>query len=136
LFELIEGNIDEVRAPDNPNWTVAAVTVTKSQAKKPKKVSQLLVPSSNKSDTIVTKDELSKLQEEDETLKKFKNFKNVQIRKGHERRGAEFYIGRERRLEDKKRSGILYQTRKKVGLDSDILEQILVPQKLRMKVIS
>jgi len=66
LFVLIVGNIDGVRAPDDPdpNWTVVAVTVTRYQSKKPKIVSQLLVPSGNKSGTIVTQDELSKFQEE------------------------------------------------------------------------
>ena len=72
--------------------------------------------------TSVTKDELEKLQQEDTTLEKYVNLKDVVRKEDYE-------------IKYEKRRGILYRIRSRVdGLD-ECSKQIMVPKTLREKVM-
>jgi len=78
LFDLIVGNIEGARGPDDPDakWGIAAAVVTRSQAHKdevdpPLKVKEVM------SDEVVTKERLGLMQREDESLKKYGAMKDI-----------------------------------------------------------
>ena len=82
LFDLVIGNISGARNPYDrvPDVETCAAAVTRAQARKDATI-KLLVAKEVTAQTSVTKDELTKLQQEDTTLKKYVNLKDA-VRKG------------------------------------------------------
>ena len=123
IFELIVGNIPGARAANDENkeWCVPAAVVTRARAKQETRSRPLLVASSA-DELPVTKNQLMQLQEEDESLDKLKNSSEAVIRKGYE-------------VSYRKKRGLWYRIRKRVDSKNEKTNQILVPKKLRRKVM-
>ena len=123
IFELIVGNIPGARAANDENkeWCVPAAVVTRARAKQETRSRPLLVASSA-DELPVTKNQLMQLQEEDESLDKFKNSSEAVIRKGYE-------------VSYRKKRGLWYRIRKRADSKDEKTNQILVPKKLRRKVM-
>ena len=123
LFDLILGNISGVRNPNDPVLGVetCAASVTRAQARKDAKIKPL-VAKDVMAQTSVKKDELAKLQQEDTTLKKYVDLKDV-VQKG------------DCKIKYEKRKGILYRIRSRVDGLGECSKQIMVPKTLRKKVM-
>ena len=123
LFDLVIGNIPGERNRDNPVPGVEtfAAAVTRAQARKDITVKPL-VTNEVTAQTSITKNELAKLQQEDNTLEKYVDLKDA-VRK------ADYKINNE------KRRGVLYRIRNRVNGLGECSKQIMVPKTLRRKVM-
>ena len=119
LFDLVIGNIPGARNPDNPvpGVETCAAAVTRAQARKDITVKPLVT-----AQTSITKNELVKLQQEDNTLEKYANLEDA-VRKG------DYEIKYERLR------GVLYRIRNRVDGLGECSKQIMVPKTLRRKVM-
>ena len=123
LFDLIVGNIEGARAPEDPDvkWDVAAAVVTRSQARKdivdpPLKVKEITF------DGVVTKERLGSMQREDESLRKYGDMKDILVR-------GDFEVTYEWH------KGILYRTRRRKDGDGEYVRQVMTPNALRKRVM-
>ena len=123
ITDLIIGNIPDARDPNDANekWCVPVAAVTRALARKETQHPQPLIVAKGANNLSITKEELIRLQEEDESLAKFKGIEAI-VRNGY---GVGY----------KKKGGVLYRMRRKVDGDESPNKQILVPKKLRRKVM-
>ena len=123
LFDLIVGNIQGAREPDDPDVKrdVAAAVVTRSQARKdivdpPLKVKKIA------SDRVVTKERLCSMQQEDESLRKYGDMKDIIVRRDFE-------------VTYEWQKGMLYRTRRRKDGDGEYVRQVMTPDALKKSVI-
>ena len=123
LFDLIIGTVPGIRRSDDPNseWGVVTAVAKRAQAQsgkdnKPLKMKEVTDKMS------INKRDLIKMQEEDPTLKKLKQLKGTETRKG--------YV-----VSYEKREGIWYRIRQTKDDVGDPRKQILVPKSLRERVM-
>ena len=123
LFDLIVGNIEGARAPEDPDvkWDVAAAVVTRSQARKdivdpPLKVKEITF------NGVVTKERLGSTQREDESLRKYGDMKDILVRGNFE-------------VTYEWHKGILYRTRRRKDGDGEYVRQVMTPNALRKRVM-
>ena len=123
LYDLIIGNLPDARDPNDANekWCVPVAVVTRAQARKETQQPQPLIVAKGANNLSITKEELIRLQEEDESLAKFKGIEEI-VRNG-------FGVGYE------KKGGVLYRMRRRVDGEEAPNKQILVPKNLRRKVM-
>jgi hypothetical protein len=126
MCDLIVGNVEGARGADDPDakWQVSAAVTTRAQSKNEGKYTPLNV--TNRGLPIdVSKDELSRSQKSDETLKKYREL----VEKGTKQKG-----GQETSFEE--RDGILYRVFVHPHINrGKPLRQVLVPQTLRQSVM-
>ena len=123
LFDLVIGNIPGARNPNDPvpGVETCATAVTRAQARKDITVKPL-VTKDVAAQISTTKNELVKLQHEDNTLEKYANLEDA-VRKG------------DYKIKYKKRRGVLYRIRNRVDGLGECSKQIMVPKTLRRKVM-
>ena len=99
LFNLVIGNIPGARNPDDPvpGVEMCAAAVTRAQGQKGITVKPL-VTKELMAQTSITKNELAKLQQENNTLEKYVNLEDA-VRKG------------DYEIKYEKRKGVLYRIR-------------------------
>ena len=102
LFDLVIGNIPGAQNPDDPvpGGETCAAAVTRAQARKDITVKPLVTKET--AQTSITKNELAKLQQEDNTLEKYVDLKNA-VRKG------------DYKIKYEKHRGVLYRIRNRVN---------------------
>ena len=123
LFDLVIGNIRGARNPDDPVPGVEtyAAAVTRAQARKDVIVKPLVITEVT-AQTSITKNELAKLQQEDNTLEKYADLEDA-VRKG------------DYKIKYEKRRSVLYRIWNRVDGLGECLKQIMVPKTLRRKVM-
>ena len=123
LFDLVIGNIPVARNPDDPDPDVemCAAAVTRAQARMDITVKPLFTKDVT-AQTSITKNELAKLQQKDNTLEKYADLEGA-VRNG------DYEIKYERRR------GVLYRIRNRVDRLVECSKQIMVPKTLRRKVM-
>ena len=123
LFDLVIENISGARNPDDlvPDVKTCAAAVTRAQAQKDNTIKPFVTKDVT-APTSITKDELVKLQQEDTTLEKHVDLKDV-VRKGN-------YD-----IKYEKCTGILYRIRSRVDGLGECSKQIMVPKTLKRKVM-
>ena len=123
LFDLVIGNIPGARNPNDPVPGVekCAAAVTRAQARKDITVKPLVTKEVT-AQTSITKKELAKLQQEDNTLEKYADLEDAVTKGDYE-------------IKYKKRSGVLYRIRNRVNGLGECSKQIMVPKTLRRKVM-
>ena len=123
LFDLVIGNISGARNPDNPvpGVETCAAAVTRAQALKHITVKPLVTKEVT-AQTSITKNELAKLQQEDNTLEKYADLEDA-VRKG------------DNEIKYEKRRGVLYRIRNRVDGLGGYSKQIMVPKTLRRKIM-
>ena len=74
IYDLIIGNVPGARPAEDPDpgWQEACAVTTRGQAKKAEQHIPLRVPSSSES-AIIDKEKLTQMQHEDESLRKYWN---------------------------------------------------------------
>ena len=84
LYDLIIGNVEGARPPDDPDpdWHDACAVTTGAQAKRDEKLTPLKTP--RVAGLSVSKEDLSRMQEEDPTLEKFQGMSDSKVRNDHE----------------------------------------------------
>ena len=102
LFDLVIGNIPGARNPNDlaPGVEMCAAAVTRAQARKDITIKPLVTKDVT-AHTFITKNELAKLQREDNTLEKYANLEDA-VRKG------------DYKIKYEKRRGVLYRIRNQV----------------------
>ena len=85
IYHLIIGNVEGSRDPENPDpeWGKAGAVVTRSQTKKALQPMKPLKILSQGTDTAIKKQDLVRLQQADNSLKKFESTAEVK-RKGEQ----------------------------------------------------
>ena len=123
VADLIIGNITGAREADNPDpeWKLAAAAITRARAGQEDNVKALKVKEIS-SRFSVSREELCKLQNEDDELKTFSKEKDLAKR-------GEF------EMKFEKRQGILYRIRRKIDGLGETWKQIMVPKSLRIRVM-
>ena len=121
LFYLVIGNIPGARNPDDPASGVetCVAAVTRAQARKDTTVKPLVTKEVT-AQTSITKNELAKLQQKDNTLEKYADLEDA-VRKG------------DYEIKCVKRKGVLYRIRNRVDGFGECSKQIMAPKTLRRK---
>lgn len=78
LYDLIIGNVEDARPPDDSDWPGACAVTTRAQAKRDDKLTLSKTP--GVAELSVSKEDLSRMQEEDPTLEKFRGMSNTKVR--------------------------------------------------------
>ena len=125
MYDLIVGNIEGVRAADDPDldWMKSCAVTTRAETKeegkvKPLKVSQVLKPFD------ISKEEFVNLQKNDETLKKLWDKKGTINKK------------EDKEVEYKSVGGILHRMFKHAGITKGkTIKQVIIPLTLRTVVM-
>ena len=123
VADLIIGNITGAREAYNPDpeWKLVAAAITRARARQGDNVKALNVKEIS-SRFSVSREELCKLQSEDDELKAFSKKKDLTKRGEFE---AKF----------EKRQGILYRIRRRIDALGETWKQIMVPKSLRVRVM-
>ena len=123
VADLIIGNITGAREADNPDpeRKLAAAAITRARARQGDNVKALNVKEVS-SRFSVSREELCKLQSEDDELKAFSKKKDFTKR-------GEFEVKFE------KRRGILYRIRRRIDELGETWKQIMIPKSLRIRVM-
>ena len=123
VADLITGNIAGAREAENPDleWKFAAAAITRAQARQEDNVKALNVKEIS-SRFSVSREELCKLQSDNNELKAFSKKKELTKRE-------EFEVKFEKRQE------ILYRIRCRIDGLGETWKQIMVPKSLRIRVI-
>ena len=123
LFDLVIENFSGARNPDDsvPDVETCAAAVTRTQARKDTTIKPFVTKDVT-AQTSITKDELVKLQQEDTTLEKHVDLKDV-VRKG------------DYEIKYEKCRGILCRIRRRVDGLGEGSKQIMVPKTLKRKVM-
>ena len=124
LFDLIIGNVPGARRLGDPNseWGVVTAVATRAQPPSDKDPKPLKMKEVTDNMSINKKD-LMKMQEEDSTLQKLKQFKGTETRKR--------YV-----VSYEKRGRIWYRIRQRKDDVGDPRKQILVPKSLKERVMA
>ena len=132
LYDLILGNLDGVRAPNEPDTTwkmptrpTCAVQTRSQEKKQAKPFRSLKVP--KPMEEIVTPEDLKRAQQEDETLQKTRDLAHTQTEKVSRHNGvSSFYY----------QDDILHRTFHSPNVESDhIFTQVVVPKPYRRQVM-
>ena len=119
LYDLIIGNIERARPPHpDPNWHEAGAVVTRAQAKRDDKLKPL--KTLRVAELSVSKEDLSRMQEEDPTLEKCRGMSDTKVRGNNE-------------ITFKVKDGVLYRFYK--STNGKTLKQVMVPKPLRARVM-
>ena len=123
VADLIIGNITGSREADNPDlgWKLAAAAITRAQARQRDMVKALNVKEIS-SRFSVSREELGKLQSEDDELNAFSKKRDLT-------KHGEFEVKFE------KRQGILYRIHRRIDRLGETWKQIMVPKSLRIPVM-
>ena len=123
VADLIIGNITGAREADNPDpeWKLAAAAIIRARARQGDNVKALKVKEIS-SRFSVSREELCKLQSEDDELKAFSEKKDLT-------KHGEFEVKFE------KRQGILYRIRRRIYGLGETWKQIMVPKSLWIRVM-
>ena len=123
VADLIIGNITGAREADNPDpeWKLAAAAITQARARQGDNVKTLNVKEFSYRFSV-SREELCKLQSEDDELKAFSEKKDLT-------KHGEFEVKFE------KRQGILYQIRCRIDELGEMWMQIMVPKSLQIRVM-
>ena len=120
LYDFIIGNVEGARPPDDPDpdWHEACAVTTRAQAKRDEKLTPLKTP--RVAELSVSKEDLSRMQEEDPTLEKFRGMSDSKVRNDHE-------------IAFKVKDGVLYRFYK--NTQGKTLKQVMVPEPLRERMM-
>ncbi|XP_077862049.1 uncharacterized protein LOC144343218 [Saccoglossus kowalevskii] len=122
IYDLVIGNVEGARAPDDPQWQEICAVVTRAMTKKGNKIVPLCVPGGGKS-LDVNKAQLVKLQHDDPSLSKYWSLKEAKFKGNQEVMFLE-------------KGGILYRqfTHPRVNQGRSV-KQMVVPMPLRTQVM-
>ena len=111
LYDLIIGNVEGARPPDDPDpdWPEACAVTTRAQAKRDEKLTPLKTP--RVAELSVSKEDLSRMQEEDPTLEKFRVMSDTKVRNDYE-------------IPFKVKDGVLYQFYKSTQVCKKTMDKI------------
>ena len=98
IYDLIIGNVPGARSADDPDpdWQEACAVTTRSQAEKKGKYTALKVASSSKN-AIVDRNELIRLQHNDQSLEKYWDQRDIKVKGKQE-------------VSFEEKNGVLYRT--------------------------
>ena len=126
-FDLVIGEVDNVRCRCNPdpNWkleSIGAVTTRAQEMKRKKQLSPLKVFVQDE-EIPVTPEIVSKLQQEDETLKKVRD-QDIDVKRTRGKNSSYYTV----------KDNILYRIYQQENSDNTV-EQVVVPKELRTQVM-